>query len=278
MPLGPRLMWASVAGDLRPLKVPLTVSLLPTSIAVRFPDPATFACMAISIGTGESRALYISPFCAALAGRANRAPPAKSPISRCRFMSCVFPVVADARSPVLSPACRSVKTISWPIFLSERTEARFEVAEKRRRIQAFAGRPGDDLLGRQTLADLMDICPEPGKQAGKLSAADFLPHRVGALISLRKLRGVEAAERIGREIPEHAQRPVDILQHAVLIGGGLRAQKRGAALVPDVRQVAHRKGAGEKRHLELVSEHAGQMIRHFDGIDAVDVGACEEPG
>ena len=51
------------------------------------PDPATFACIAISIGTGESRALYISPFCAAPAGSANSAQPAKSPINRCRFMS-----------------------------------------------------------------------------------------------------------------------------------------------------------------------------------------------
>ena len=46
---------ATVAGDLRPSKLPVRVSLAPTSVAVTAPDPAIVAIMAVSIGTGDNR-------------------------------------------------------------------------------------------------------------------------------------------------------------------------------------------------------------------------------
>src|SRR5688572_12098628 len=55
---GPRCTRAAVAGVLSPVNVPLIVSVEPLSVAVADPDPAIVDCMAISSGTGTSRARY----------------------------------------------------------------------------------------------------------------------------------------------------------------------------------------------------------------------------
>jgi hypothetical protein len=56
--LGPRCRRATVAGVLSPLKVPVTVSAVPFSVAVSVPEPAIDDCIGMSIGTGDSRARY----------------------------------------------------------------------------------------------------------------------------------------------------------------------------------------------------------------------------
>jgi hypothetical protein len=50
-------MLAVVAELGKPSNVPLIVSLLPDSVAVAVPDPATVFCMATSRGTGVIRIL-----------------------------------------------------------------------------------------------------------------------------------------------------------------------------------------------------------------------------
>ena len=49
---------ATVAAVFKPLNVPVTESVLPFSVAVAEPDPATDACIATSIGTIDNRARY----------------------------------------------------------------------------------------------------------------------------------------------------------------------------------------------------------------------------
>jgi hypothetical protein len=66
-----------VAGERNPSKVPVMVSCFPDSVAVSEPDPATVDIIVTSIGTGDSRALYVSPagvFCAEAAGPMHAAP------------------------------------------------------------------------------------------------------------------------------------------------------------------------------------------------------------
>jgi hypothetical protein len=50
---------AVVAGDFNCSKLPLSVSLFPSSVAATDPFPLIVACMVRSIGTGESRALNV---------------------------------------------------------------------------------------------------------------------------------------------------------------------------------------------------------------------------
>ena len=48
---------AMVAGPRSPSNVPVTASLVPVRSAEAEPDPATVACIAMSMGTGDNRAL-----------------------------------------------------------------------------------------------------------------------------------------------------------------------------------------------------------------------------
>src|SRR5579872_6972017 len=60
----PLCICATVAGDRSPSNDPVIVSLLPASTADTVPDPATVACIAKSIGTVDSRPLYVFGDCA----------------------------------------------------------------------------------------------------------------------------------------------------------------------------------------------------------------------
>jgi hypothetical protein len=56
-----------VAGERKPSNVPVMLSCFPESVAVIEPDPATVDIIVTSIGTGDNRALNVSPadvFCA----------------------------------------------------------------------------------------------------------------------------------------------------------------------------------------------------------------------
>src|SRR5215208_8135310 len=65
MPRGPSWMCATVAGDFRPVYVPLIARRVPVSAAVTAPHPAIVLCIATSIGTVERRARYCPLACAA---------------------------------------------------------------------------------------------------------------------------------------------------------------------------------------------------------------------
>ena len=55
------LVCAVVAGERNPSNVPVRVSCLPASTAVSEPDPAMVDIIVTSMGTGDSRALNVSP-------------------------------------------------------------------------------------------------------------------------------------------------------------------------------------------------------------------------
>ena len=92
-----------------------------------------------------------------------------------------------------------------------------KVAEKGPGTEPLASGVCDDFLGRGTLADTMNIGAEPREQAAKLAAPDFVLQRMLTRIGLCQLRRVEAAQRIGREISEHAERPMHILEDAFAV-------------------------------------------------------------
>ena len=64
------------------------------------------------------------------------------------------------------------------------------VAEKSSRSETVAGRPLDDFLGREPLAYTMDIGAEPGEQAAKFAATDFVIEGMLVRVSFRKLRRI----------------------------------------------------------------------------------------
>src|SRR5258708_2397107 len=135
-----------------------------------------------------------------------------------------------------------------------RRNAPFEVAEECRRVEALSGRAPDRLLGGKTIAELVDILAQPAQQAFEMAAANFFGKRVLALIGFRQLRGIEAAQRIGRKIAEHAEAPMHVLQDAFAIRGGSGSDQSRAALIPYRAQLGNGEVARQKRNLELVPE------------------------
>jgi hypothetical protein len=81
-----------------------------------------------------------------------------------------------------------------------------------------------------------------------------------------KLRRNGAADRVGREIGERTQRPVDVLQHAFDIAGRADAEARFHARIPGLGEIAH----GEAVHAER------PLTRGFAGGDVVECGAVDD--
>src|SRR5690242_550269 len=85
----------------------------------------------------------------------------------------------------------------------------------------------------------MDVGAEPSEQAAELALPNLVLERMRACIGLGQLRRVEAAQRIGRKISEHAERPVDILEDAFAVRCRPCPDQRGAPLVPDRGKIAN---------------------------------------
>jgi hypothetical protein len=93
----------------------------------------------------------------------------------------------------------------------------FEVAEERGGIEPTAGGFRHNPFRGRALPDLMHIAAQPSEQATEIATAYLGLERMIAFVGFGELRGIEAAERVGREIAEHAERPMNILQHAFTI-------------------------------------------------------------
>jgi len=94
---------------------------------------------------------------------------------------------------------------------------------------------------------LMDVLAQPGEKPAIVTPANLVLKLVPAVIGFRQLGRIEAPQRVAREIAEHAQRPVNVLQHAVTVARWPDPDQGGAALVPRGRQVRHPQIAGEER-------------------------------
>src|ERR1043166_4192838 len=96
-----------------------------------------------------------------------------------------------------------------------RRELPLEMAEEGLGIAALARCQRDDLLRGMAMAQLMHMSAQPGKQAGKITAPDFILQGIGTLIGLGELGGIEAAQRVSGKIAEHAERPMHVLKNAL---------------------------------------------------------------
>src|SRR5438093_7112860 len=82
-PRWPLWIFAIVAGDFRPSKVPLTVSFRPARTALTDPEPAIVAIIAVSMGTGDSLVRKLRAACpSATADPASHAPIASDTTNR----------------------------------------------------------------------------------------------------------------------------------------------------------------------------------------------------
>ena len=151
------------------------------------------------------------------------------------------------------------------------------LGEKRPGVEAASGRGRYEILRRQTIAGTVDLLAQEAEQALEASRGDLALQVARRPISLDELCGVEAADRVGREIAEHRRRPVAVLQHAVIVAFGHDADEGARALAPGVRQIAHHQIARDQRRLQLVAQQYVQVIAQLVGAgpneartDAVD--------
>ena len=93
-----------------------------------------------------------------------------------------------------------------------------------------------------------------------------------ARIGFDELRRIKTADRVGREISEHADGPVHVLQNAFRAEVGLMPSSAlpgsfTPAVDPRLRLIGH------QSHLEFRPKMM-QMMRHFVGVDPVGAGAA----
>ena len=67
------------------------------------------------------------------------------------------------------------------------------------------------------MTDLMHVTVQPCQQMLELAAIKVPGQAMGSLICLCQLRCIQAADRVGRKISEHADGPVRILQHSIAV-------------------------------------------------------------
>ena len=67
------------------------------------------------------------------------------------------------------------------------------------------------------MTDLMHMTVQPCQQMLEFTAVKVSGQAMGSLIRFCQLRCIQAADCIRREIAEHPNRPVRILQHAIAV-------------------------------------------------------------
>src|SRR6185369_17636569 len=95
------------------------------------------------------------------------------------------------------------------------------------------GRAEDQLRRQETPAVAVDLRAQPLAQRRELAVRDQgVEVAEVAMRRLVELRRVEVAERVGREVPERAHRPVDVLQAAFGVVARPDAEQLAALLAP----------------------------------------------
>jgi hypothetical protein len=110
----------------------------------------------------------------------------------------------------------------------------------------------------------LQLCAQPvGGRAGVALRQVRLCIRHRGLQRLPQAAGIHIAQRVGREITEHADRPVHILQHAVGRGVDGHAEVLQEAGVPGLFQVVERQLAGHEPALQVETQHHMQVVVHL---------------
>src|SRR5690242_11119337 len=98
----------------------------------------------------------------------------------------------------------------------------------------------------------MDVLTEPLAQRRELAAADLiLEVRDVTAGRLPDLSRCDGSDQIGREVPDRAAGPVDVLADAVPVVGHLDAEVVPHLRVPALRKIAERHAALDDVLLEL---------------------------
>ena len=113
----------------------------------------------------------------------------------------------------------------------------------------------------------MEVLAQPVAQRNELTSPDvLLDVRDLDCDPLPQLAGDDVAQRVRREVPEHAIRPVDVLQHAVRVIGNLDAQVVAHSGIPGLRQVAQLDPVREDLQLELEPKDDVEVVGHLIGL------------
>src|SRR6516165_12764871 len=112
----------------------------------------------------------------------------------------------------------------------------------------------------------MHVSPQPPEKTREFTTCQLLIEpgelRAQALVELSRDDG---AERIGGEVAEGADRPVNVLQAALEVIRGANAEALLHAGIPGFPQVAHRELTGKQLFLQLVAQHdverVGELVR-----------------
>jgi|SRR5579871_5996256 len=92
---------------------------------------------------------------------------------------------------------------------------RLDMTEKGGRIETAPGCARYYFFGGQTIARFVDILVQPTAKAGKFSPTNFIRKVSRRGVGFDQLCRVETADRVGWEVAEHADRPMDVLKYAV---------------------------------------------------------------
>lgn len=135
-------------------------------------------------------------------------------------------------------------------------------------VGAFAGGEAHEFLRLMPHAVAMDFLAQPAEQRAVFAARQLsFERRTIRLRPAHKLRGVQIAQRIGREIAHRADAPVDVLQAAVGVLGDLQAEGFLKLLVPIRRHVGHGELALDQFHLDLKAQDDMQIIGDLVRLD-----------
>src|SRR5262249_15648013 len=90
---------------------------------------------------------------------------------------------------------------------------------------------------------------------------------------LHELSSVQVAERVGREVAESAEAPVNVLQAATRIVGRRQPERGTESIVPRTGHVRGLQVAAHERLLHLEAQHNVQVVRRLVCLDANERGA-----
>src|SRR5437899_2045113 len=147
-------------------------------------------------------------------------------------------------------------------------ELRAQVGQVGLRIDATANHALEELRRWELAPVPVDVLPEPFAQRPELALLELVV-QVGELVAdpFPELARDDVPERVGREVPDVARRPVHVLQDAVCDVRHVDPEVLADPRVPDLRQVAEVAVAREELLLELEAEDDVQVVRSPVRVD-----------
>ena len=139
---------------------------------------------------------------------------------------------------------------------------------------SLAGDAVDEVGSWVAAALAVDFGLEPVAQGLKLAAGEGGFEVAEFHCSLiEELRGIEVAERVGREVAEEAGAPVDVLQDAAGVGGRLDAEVLAVFFVPGGGEIGDAELVVEEGLLEFETHEDVEVVGDFVGFGTDERGA-----